>query len=85
MNALHTAVMRFFEEEAASEKRGSVLEAGAGPGDVAKALTKLGFSVKAVDIEPEFRGCAKAYLNDDLKFAARSFDYVVCLEVVEHI
>ena len=62
-----------------------MLEAGAGPGDVAKALTKLGFSVKAVDIEPEFRGCAKADLNDDLKFAARSFDYVVCLEVVEHI
>jgi len=85
MNALHAAVERFFLGERNSGRKGAVLDAGAGPGDITKSLQRFGFAVTAVDIEPEFRGCRSANLNNNLPFRAGKFDYIVCLEVAEHI
>jgi len=75
----------------ANEKRGKVLDLGCGDGDYAKKLKDLGFDVVAGDIdqnrfkyhkEIEFRHCD---ITKVMPFPDNSFDYVLLMEVVEHL
>jgi SAM-dependent methyltransferase len=71
--------------------RGKVLDLGCGFGDYSKRLKDLGFDVIAADIqgggfrykdEIEFKRCD---ITKAVPFADDSFDYVLFLEVVEHL
>jgi SAM-dependent methyltransferase len=71
--------------------KGKVLDLGCGDGDYAKRLKDLGFNVIAGDIdiarfryknEIEFKRCD---ITKEMPFPADSFDYVLLMEVVEHL
>lgn len=73
------------------EKKGKVLDLGCGDGDYAKRLKDLGFDVIAGDIdiarfrykeEIEFKHCD---ITKEMPFPDKTFDYVLLMEVVEHL
>lgn len=71
---------------------GRVLDVGAGSGELARRLVDLRFHPEACDCIPVadwrwpgqvlYRRCD---LNSGLPYENESFDYVVCLEVIEHV
>jgi 2-polyprenyl-3-methyl-5-hydroxy-6-metoxy-1,4-benzoquinol methylase len=72
------------------EKRGKLLDVGAGTGAFSRKLKSEGFEVTACDINPaNFLSdgilCKRADLNTAFPFADGEFDYVVGAEVIEHI
>jgi SAM-dependent methyltransferase len=86
-NFLLEAVIKIFS----SLPKGKVLDLGCGNGDYAKELKDLGFDVVAGDIdiarfryknEVEFKHCD---ITKEIPFPAGHFDYVLLLEVVEHL
>jgi SAM-dependent methyltransferase len=73
------------------QKRGVVLDAGCGDGDYSRRLGELGFQVVAMDVDEqrfkyrsqvEFR---KGDVTQPMPFGDDSFDYILFLEVVEHL
>lgn len=72
------------------EKRGRLLDVGAGTGLLSRKLADLGFIVMACDLDPKqfqtkdipFR---KADLNNRLPYPDNYFDYLTCTEVIEHL
>ncbi len=84
--AVHTTVAAIFAELSL----GSVLDIPAGEGALAQQLLRLGYNVSCCDLYPEnvrLSGVeVKAGdLSHDLPYADRSFDYIVCVEGLEHI
>lgn len=84
--AIHDMVAGILEKE----RRGPLLDVPAGEGALAARLIAAGFDVSCCDLYPEiFRlgGVSIRYgdLNGALPFADRLFDYVTCLEGLEHI
>lgn len=82
----HAAVMRIFEVE----KRGNVLDVGAGDGSLTAALKAVGFYVSACDIDPsQFKvgdmPCKTVDLNKAWPYDDAAFDYVTAVEVIEHL
>jgi SAM-dependent methyltransferase len=72
------------------EKRGDLLDVPAGTGALAVRLKDLGFAVSCCDINPSgFQAggidIRKGDLNRDLPYAAGAFDYITCLEGLEHL
>ena len=70
--------------------RGTLLDVPAGEGALAARLIEAGFEVRCCDLYPEiFRldgvDIQQGNLDAELPFADRSFDYVTCLEGLEHI
>jgi len=72
--------------------RGSLLDVGSGSGELARKLSAIGFQVSACDCFPESawgHHGAVQYVRGDLAagipFPDSGFDYVVCLEVIEHL
>lgn len=83
---VHDIVLNSFK----NEKRGKILDAAAGEGNITYNLLKKGFDVTPCDINPEnFKvegvRCDKVNLNEKLPYLSTSFDYVVSIETIEHI
>ena len=71
-------------------RNGRVLEMAAGSGAFARRLVELGFSVEACDLFPEqFRvpevPVRFADLSERLPYEDSSFDFLSCLEGIEHL
>ena len=70
--------------------RGTLLDVPAGEGALASRLLKLGFDVRCCDLYPEiFRVRAveikRGDLNAQLPYETGEFDYITCVEGIEHI
>jgi len=73
-----------------AEKPGKILDVGAGEGALTKSLMQRGFDVEPCDLNPEqfkiaTKKCRKVDLNQPLPYSNESFDFVVCVEVIEHL
>ncbi|SRR5581483_2235646 len=84
--AIHDMVVRIL----ADKPRGALLDVPAGEGALAARLIDAGFDVRCCDLYPEiFRldgvDIHQGNLDAELPFGDRSFDYVTCLEGLEHI
>jgi len=84
--AIHDTVLNILE----SLPRGTVLDVPAGEGALAARLIDAGFDVSCCDLYPEiFRldgvDIHRGNLDAELPFSDRSFDYITCLEGLEHI
>lgn len=83
----HRKVLKIF---AAFPNRGDLLEIPAGEGALAWQLHKLGYRVTAGDIDPGFFKvgmirCIRIDLNFEFPVASESFDFVSCIEGIEHL
>lgn len=70
--------------------RGKLLDVPAGEGALAARLEKIGFAVQCCDLYPEiFRlpniEMRKGDLSGSLPYSDRTFEYVTCIEGLEHI
>src|ERR1700694_5387778 len=70
--------------------RGKLLEVPAGEGALAASLDKIGFAVQGCDLYPEmFRlpniEIRRGDLSGSLPYSDRTFEYVTCVEGLEHI
>jgi 2-polyprenyl-3-methyl-5-hydroxy-6-metoxy-1,4-benzoquinol methylase len=88
--ACHKTHERAAEMFAGWPRTGRVLEMAAGSGSFARRLAELGFSVEACDLYPEqFRvpeiRVTFADLSERLPFDDASFEYLSCLEGIEHL
>ena len=68
---------------------GHVLDLPCGPGALSKALDEMRYKVTAGDIHPEYMNiqgikAIECNMNSQLPFKDVSFDYVVCVEGIEH-
>src|SRR6266511_376593 len=92
MPGIHDRFAPFFDALVGDGERGRihVLDAGAGHGALAKRLHEAGFRVSACDFRPErFRydqvECRRADLTERLPYDDAAFDFVIAVEVMEHI
>lgn len=70
--------------------RGKLLDVAAGDGPLSDAAAELGYEVTACDLQPErFKApgltCVRCDLDDRLPFEDASFDYLTCVEAIEHL
>lgn len=84
--AIHDTVVSIL----ADAPRGPLLDVPAGEGALAARLIAAGFDVRCCDLYPEIFRLNDVEINQgdldaELSFADRSFDYVTCLEGLEHI
>jgi SAM-dependent methyltransferase len=83
----HKKVLKIFSE---LTKRGSLLEIPAGEGALAWQLKKLGYDVTAGDIDPNFFKitsipCLRLDMNRRFPLDDGQFDFVSCVEGIEHL
>jgi ubiquinone/menaquinone biosynthesis C-methylase UbiE len=84
--AVHDTVVSILKEL----PRGELLDVPAGEGALAAGLNEIGFAVHCCDLYPEiFRlpnlEVRQGDLSTSLPYSDRSFDYVTCIEGLEHI
>lgn len=84
--AIHDTVADLLREAG----RGSVLDVPAGEGALAKRLLDLGFDVSCCDLYPQIFKLdgveiSRGNLDEILPYDDGSFDFVVCVEGLEHI
>ncbi|HKC62990.1 MAG TPA: class I SAM-dependent methyltransferase [Pyrinomonadaceae bacterium] len=84
--AIHETVAQILDPLA----RGRLLDVPAGEGALAARLLKLGFDIRCCDLYPEIfrvRGIEirRGDLNAQLPFETGEFDYITCIEGIEHI
>jgi SAM-dependent methyltransferase len=84
--AIHDTVLSILRDLT----RGVLLDVPAGEGALAARLIDEGFEVQCCDLYPEIFRLANVEiqpgnLDAELPYADRSFDYVTCLEGLEHI
>ncbi|HDM32883.1 MAG TPA: class I SAM-dependent methyltransferase [Deltaproteobacteria bacterium] len=82
---VHEKVISYFRDL----KPGKVLDIPCGPGALSRSLKELGFDVSACDIHPEHimvEGIEAVFcdMNKELPFESKTFDYVACVEGIEH-
>ncbi len=83
----HRKVLEIFAE---FPGRGALLEIPAGEGALAWQLHKLGYTVTAGDLDPKFFKvgpipCIRIDLNQSFPVEDTSYDFVSCIEGVEHL
>lgn len=71
------------------EPRGKVLDVPTGTGILANRLRGMGFQVSCCDINPSYFSVPDLKietgdLNQSLPYADQSFDYLICLDGIEH-
>jgi ubiquinone/menaquinone biosynthesis C-methylase UbiE len=72
------------------EKKGVILDVPCGTGALAIRLRDMGFSVSCCDINPSLFSVPdieikKGNLNQSLPYPSECFDYITCLEGLEHL
>ena len=72
------------------ERKGFLLDAPAGTGSLALRLKKMGFSVSCFDINPSLFlvrdiEIKRGDLSQSLPYASGSFDFITCIEGLEHL
>lgn len=85
--AIHETVARILGEQT---KRGLLLDVPAGEGALAARLLRAGFAVRCCDLYPEIfrlRGVEikGGDLSGTLPYADETFDFITCVEGLEHI
>jgi len=85
-SSIHKAVLDWFE----TQRRGLVLDAPAGYGHLSLKLKQKNFDVVAGEIEPEIFAvpdmeCIYVDLNREIKAPDNTFDYVCCVDGLEHM
>jgi len=83
----HRKVLEIFSR---FPERGDLLEMPAGEGALAWQLSKLGYRVTAGDIDPRFFKvrsihCLPLDLNHDLPVEDMRYDFISCIEGIEHL
>lgn len=86
----HEAIYDAVETILGPQPRGALLDVPAGEGALAERLLRLGFDVSCCDLHPQmFRLPGVEILRGDLSaslpYGDESFDYLVCVEGLEHI
>lgn len=84
-NETHDKVIEMMEKE----PRGKVLDIPTGTGVLGDRLSRMGFEVSCCDINPYFFSapdlkCEIGDLNSSLPYSDHSFDYLICLDGLEH-
>src|SRR2546422_2129384 len=84
--AVHDTVVNILQELS----KGKLLDVPAGEGALAARLVEAGFQVQCCDLYPEIFGLATVEirpgdLGGTLPYPDQSFDYVTCVEGLEHI
>ncbi len=84
-NETHDQVIRMMD----GESRGKALDVPTGTGILADRLRKMGFEVACCDINPSFFSVPDLKieigdLNQSLPYPDDFFDFVICLEGIEH-
>ncbi|MBN2466735.1 MAG: class I SAM-dependent methyltransferase, partial [Deltaproteobacteria bacterium] len=85
-SSIHTVIVDWLS----TQERGKVLDAPAGYGHLSRQLKALGFDVVCGEIEPEIfkvkeMPCLYTDLNRKIDSADETFDYVCCVEGLEHM
>lgn len=86
----HSEIYETVERVLASAPRGPLLDVPAGEGALAIRLDEMGFDVSCCDLYPQIfkvekLGVKFGNLDQTLPYDDRSFEYVVCVEGLEHI
>jgi ubiquinone/menaquinone biosynthesis C-methylase UbiE len=86
----HEAIHEKVEEILKNEPLGKILDVPSGEGALALRLKNLGFDVFCADLYPQIfklEGVEnrQANLDENLPYDDKSFDYIVCVEGLEHI
>lgn len=86
----HEAIHETVEKILQNEPRGTILDVPSGEGALALRLKNLGFSVSCADLYPQIFKLEElenrqGNLDAELPFSNNSFDYIVCVEGLEHI
>jgi hypothetical protein len=85
-DCIHTTILDWIS----SQPRGKVLDAPAGFGHLSMRLREMGFEVTCGEIEPEIfkvegLRCVYTDLNRKIDAPDASFDYVCCVDGLEHM
>jgi len=84
--SIHKVILEWFEKQ----QRGKVLDAPAGYGHLSLRLKQMGYDVTAGEIEPEIFAvqelpCIYTNLNRHIDAPDDAFDYVCCVDGLEHM
>jgi len=85
-SAIHKVLLAYFSKQ----RRGKLLDAPAGYGYLAKHLSEMGYEVVCGEIDPGIfmaQGieCLYTDLNREIRAPDDSFDYVCCIDGLEHL
>jgi SAM-dependent methyltransferase len=83
---IHDKVVKMMDQE----PRGKALDVPTGTGVLADRLRRMGFEVSCCDIDPSYYSVSDLALdigdlNQSLPYSSVPFDFIICLEGLEHL